>query len=64
MSSIDPPAPLRGGWMLLAPLALAACGLLWPSARHLETPPPAEEPPWLAPALAEPGQCPPLKPQH
>jgi hypothetical protein len=62
MSLIDLP-PRRRCWLLLAPLVLVACGAWWPPARHADAPA-AEPPPWLAPALAEPGQCSPLKPQH
>jgi hypothetical protein len=56
--------PPRRPWWLLAPLALAACGTLGSSARHVDPLPAAEAPPWLAPVLADPGQRSPLQTPH
>jgi hypothetical protein len=62
MPDFDPPEPRRRGWLLLAPLALSACAVLGASQRYIDPLPAAAPPPWLSPALPDPGQASPLEP--
>jgi hypothetical protein len=63
MPDTDPPEPRHRGWRLLAPLALSACAVLAASGPHVDPlTSAAAPPPWLSPALPDPGQASPLEP--